>query len=88
MASKFHCFSFLPNEPVGVLFFVGLIEAFFFIGMEAFLFVEVFIWASLFAEVVEAFRVLVCRMKHLCLTEFRIPDIVEKVEGVDEIFFR
>ena len=45
MAAKFHHFLVLPDEPVGVLSFVGLIKAF--------LFVEVFIWVTFSAEVVE-----------------------------------
>ncbi len=45
MAAKFHRFPFSPDEPVGVLSFVSLIKAL--------LFVEVFIWGTFSAEVVE-----------------------------------
>jgi len=74
MVAKFHYLSFRTDEPVGVLFLVGLIKAS--------LLIEVFILALLLTEIVTFF------LKCLCLTEFRIPDIVEKVEGADKVFFR
>jgi hypothetical protein len=79
MVAKFHCLSLWTTEPVGVLFVVGFCEALFFL--------EVLLLALLLAEIMEALHVLACCQRPLCFTEFRIPDIVEKVDSIDKVFF-